>query len=128
MLLRSTALCAVLLLIAGVRAQDEDEEDADEEASEVFEYADDSELSFIEMEEDIIAFCDPDIKSPTACEDNSSLNTSIGSSQESSSAEVANKLESDSMTKHSFDIAAQMNLTMEKENDLSFDSLQGCAF
>ena len=27
MLLRSTALCAVLLLIAGVRAQDEDEED-----------------------------------------------------------------------------------------------------
>jgi len=91
-------------------------------------FAEEDSLSFIEMEEDIIAFCDPDIKSPTACEDNSSLNTSIGSSQESSSAEVANKLESDSMAKYSFDIAAQMNLTLEKDNDLSFDSLQGCAF
>jgi len=94
-------------------------------------FAEEDSLSFIEMEEDIIAFCDPDIKSPTACEDNSSLNTSIGSSQESSSAEVANKLESDSMTSINgdcFNIAAQMNMAIEQDNDLSFDSLQGCAF
>merc|ERR1711981_160574 len=73
------------------------EEEEDSTISETTSIAEDDSLSFIEMEEDIIAFCDPDIKSPTACEDNSSLNTSIGSSQESSSAEVANKLESDSM-------------------------------
>jgi hypothetical protein len=45
------------------------EEDDDEEASETFSCVNDSEQSFIEMEEDIIAFCDPDIKSPTACDE-----------------------------------------------------------
>jgi hypothetical protein len=83
------------------------------------------------MEEDIIAFCDPDIKSPSACEDNASLNTSIGSSQESSSAEVANKFESDAMGGSNgscFDIAAQLHLAIENDNDLSFNSSQGFAF
>jgi len=104
------------------------EEDADEEASEVFECADDSELSFIEMEEDIIAFCDPDIKSPTADEEQSALNTTIGSSQEGSvSAEVAQKNDDDLVVVGKaicFDIAAQMNLAIDGDNDLSFDSIQ----
>jgi hypothetical protein len=56
----------------------------DSTVSEAESHIEDDSLSFIEMEEDIIAFCDPDIKSPAAYEEISSLNTSIGSSQESS--------------------------------------------
>jgi len=86
------------------------EEEEDSTISETTSIVEDDSLSFIEMEEDIIAFCDPDIKSPTEAHDeNESLNTSIGSSHESSSSEVANKLESDSMAGAKgacFDIAA----------------------
>jgi hypothetical protein len=58
-------------------------EEEDETTSETASYIDDSSLSFIEMEEDIIAFCDPEVKSPTPCEEESALNTTIGSSQDS---------------------------------------------
>jgi len=105
-------------------------EQNDEEAEESdFEEADscieDDTLSFIEMEEDIIAFCDPDIKSPTAIEDhNSSLNTTVESHHES--AESANQIDSDSMGTSKgfcFDIAAQLNLANEEQND-SFNANQ----
>jgi hypothetical protein len=58
-------------------------EEEDETTSETASCIDDSSLSFIEMEEDIIAFCDPEVKSPTPCEEESALNTTIGSSQDS---------------------------------------------
>jgi len=71
------------------------------------------------MEEDIIAYCDPDIKSPTSVEDhNSSLNTTVESHHES--AELANEIDSDSKSISKgfcFDIAAQLNLAVEKESD-----------
>ena len=120
-----------LPIFKAIHAAQDFEEEEDSNISETNSYAEDDSLSFIEMEEDIIAFCDPDVKSPTACEENSSLNTTIGSSQESTSAEVANKLDSDLMGSSSgscFDIAAQLNLAIENDNDLSFNSAQGFAF
>ena len=101
---------------------DEDEESSILDAN---SYAEDDFLSFIEMEEDIIAFCDPDIKSPTVCRDNSSLNTTIESSQDSTSRDVANKLDSDLMNSSDdscFNITAQLQLPVENINDLSFNS------
>jgi len=66
------------------------------------------------MEEDIIAFCDPDIKSPAECEAESDLNIShstFGSSQEGPvSDEVAQK----------HDIATNLNQLIEEAHDLSF--------
>ena len=104
-----------------------EEEEEDSTTSECdFDDAD-SALSFIEMEEDIIAFCDPDVKSPTECEAESDLNIShstFGSSQEgSTSSEVAHKqeLESEAGAKAAcFDIATQLNQLIEGAHDLSF--------
>merc|ERR1719195_2617801 len=84
----------------------EEQDPADfEDASNI----EDDSLSFGEMEEEIIAFCDPDIKSPSDIEEqNHSLNTSIGSSQELENAESARKNET--TTKPVFNIANQMQL------------------
>ena len=96
-----------------IHAQFEEEEE-DSTASEYYFDDDESALSFIEMEEDIKAFCDPDIKSPTECEAESDLNIShstFGSSQEGPvSDEVA----------HKHDIGAQLNQLIEEAHDLSF--------
>jgi len=66
------------------------------------------------MEEDIIAFCDPDIKSPAECEAESDLNIShstFGSSQEGPvSDEVAQK----------HDIDTNLNQLIEEAHNLSF--------
>jgi len=82
-----------------IHAQGEEEEE-ESTTSECDFNDDDSSLSFIEMEEDIIAFCDPEIKSPTEVEGESDLNIShstFGSSQEGSpSNEVAQKPEIES--------------------------------
>jgi len=57
------------------------------------------------MEEEIIAFCDPDVKSPSEIEEqNHSLNTSIGSSQELENAESARNNETEAQ-KPVFNIA-----------------------
>ena len=78
------------------------------------------------MDEDIIAFCDPDIKSPTEIENhNSSLNTTVESHHESD--EMANEIDSDSKGISKglcFDIAAQLNSSIEKENNLCFNTNQ----
>jgi hypothetical protein len=68
----------------------EEQDPADfEDASNI----EDDSLSFGEMEEEIIAFCDPEIKSPSDIEEqNHSLNTSVGSYQESERAEAAKKV------------------------------------
>lgn len=80
------------------------------------------------MEEDILAFCDPDVKSPTPYVEESELNTTVGSSQESTvSEEIAQKLESDSIVGGKtacFDIAAQLNRLIEGEDE----SAQGFSF
>ena len=79
------------------------------------------------MEEDIIAFCDPDIKSPTECEAESVLNIShstFGSSQEGPiTTGLAHKDENDceaSSKATCFDITAQLNQLIEGTHDLSF--------
>lgn len=79
------------------------------------------------MEEDIIAFCDPDVKSPTECEAESVLNIShstFGSSQEGPATnEVARKQEIDceSGSKASaLEATAQLNHLIEGAHDLSF--------
>lgn len=105
-----------------------EEEEEDSTTSEC-DFADnDSSLSFIEMEEDIIAFCDPDIKSPTECEGESALNMShstIGSSQEGSvSNGVAQKqyvtdLDASAKTACA-DITTQLTHLIEGAHDLSF--------
>jgi len=87
------------------------------------------------MEEDVAAFSgfyDPDIKSPTAAEEESALNISHStneSSQEGSvSNESAHKLEIDSMAGAKaayFDITAQMNQLIDGDNDFSFWFAQG---
>ena len=96
-----------------IHAQFEEEEE-DSTASECDFDDDDSSLSFIEMEEDIIAFCDPDIKSPAEGEAESDLNIShstFGSSQEGPvSDEVAQKQ----------DIATNLNQLIEEAHDMSF--------
>ena len=70
----------------------EEQEPADFDGMISIEDVEDDSLSFGEMEEEIIAFCDPDIKSPSEIEEqNHSLNTSIGSSHESERAESAKK-------------------------------------
>jgi len=78
------------------------------------------------MDEDIVAYCDPDIKSPSEIENhNSSLNTTVESHHESD--ELANDIDSElkSISKGlCFDIAAQLNLSNEKENDLCFNTTQ----
>ena len=78
------------------------------------------------MDEDIIAFCDPDIKSPTEIENhNSSLNTTVESHHESD--EMANEIDNNSKGISKglcFDIAAQLNLSIEKENNLCFNTNQ----
>lgn len=79
------------------------------------------------MEEDIIAFCDPEVKSPTECEAESDLNIShstFGSSQEGPvSNEVAHKAEIDCETGSKaacFDTATRLNHLIEGAHDLSF--------
>jgi len=72
-----------LSIFERIHAMGSDEEEDDETTSDGAYCIDDSSLSFIEMEEDIIAFCDPEVKSPTPCEEESALNTTIGSSQDS---------------------------------------------
>jgi hypothetical protein len=66
------------------------------------------------MEEDIIAYCDPDIKSPTECGAESDLNIShstFGSSQEGPvSDEFAQK----------HDVATDLKQLIEEAHDLSF--------
>ena len=120
-----------LPIFENIHAQGEEEEE-ESTTSECASYHEDSSLSFIEMEEDILAFCDPDMKSPTPVVEESELNTTIGSSQESTvSEEIAHKLEGDSMIVGKtacFDIAAQMNQAIEGEQDLSFNSAQGYSF
>jgi len=107
----------------------EEQEPADfEDASSV----EDDSLSFGEMEEEIIAFCDPDIKSPSDIEEqNHSLNTSIGSSQELENAESARKNETTTEIfsgKPVFNIANQMQLKVDQELDSSFDSNRAFSF
>jgi len=103
---------------------EEEEEPIDSESD--FD-ANESELSFIEMEEDIHAYCDPDVKSPTECEAESALNVShstfVSSQDGSVSTEVAHKHEMDSEAgakTSCFDIATQMHHLLEGGEDLSF--------
>ena len=78
----------------------EEAESADFDGTISIENVEDDSMSFGEMEEEIIAFCDPDIKSPSDIEEqNHSLNTSIGSSHESERAESAWKNEDRNGTK-----------------------------
>ena len=80
------------------------------------------------MEEEIIAFCDPDVKSPSEIEEqNHSLNTSIGSSQELENAESARNNETEAQ-KPVFNIANQMQLKVDQELDSSFDSNRAFSF
>ena len=78
------------------------------------------------MDEDIIAFCDPDIKSPTEIENhNSSLNTTVESHHESDKMDNEIDSESKGISKGlCFDIATQLNSSIEKENNLSFNTNQ----
>ena len=103
----------------------EEQDPADFEGASSFQ---DDSLSFIEMEEDIIAFCDPDTKSPSDIEEqNHSLNTSVGSCQESQRSVPAKK----SLAPRAdqvFDIATQMNLGSEKDLETSFDSVHAFSF
>ena len=107
----------------------EEQDPADfEDASNI----EDDSLSFGEMEEEIIAFCDPEIKSPSDIEEqNHSLNTSIGSSQELENAESARKNETTTeifSEKPVFNIANQMQLKVDQELDSSFDSNRAFSF
>lgn len=71
-----------LAAFTNIHALDDGEEQdpADFECEISIEDVEDDSLSFGEMEEEIIAFCDPDIKSPSNIEEqNHSLNTSVGS-------------------------------------------------
>ena len=78
------------------------------------------------MDEDIHTFCDPDIKSPSEVENhNSSLNTTVESHHESD--EMVKEIDSDSkgISKDlCFDIAAQLTLSIEQENNVSFNTNQ----
>jgi len=112
-----------LPVFSGIHAQFEEEEE-DSTNSECEFIDDDSSLSFIEMEEDIIAFCDPEIKSPTECEAESVLNIShstFGSSQEGPvSTEVAHKHETDCEVASKTNTTAQLNQLIDGAHDLSF--------
>ena len=80
-------------VFSDIHKLDDGEEQEPADFEDAISVEDDS-LSFGEMEEEIIAFCDPDIKSPSDIEEqNHSLNTSIGSSQELENAESARKNE-----------------------------------
>lgn len=121
-----------LSVFENIHAEGSDEED-EQTTSEVASYDEDSELSFIEMEEDIVAFCDPEAKSPSSfIEESSALNTTVGSTQESSvSDEITHKLDTDVMTEGKavyFDIASQLNHAIEGNCDMSFSSNQGFSF
>jgi len=107
----------------------EEQDPADfEDASNI----EDDSLSFGEMEEEIIAFCDPEIKSPSDIEEqNHSLNTSVGSYQESERAEAAKKYETVSEKlsgKPVFDIATQLQLGSDQEHEDSFESARAFSF
>jgi hypothetical protein len=84
------------------------------------------------MEDDILAYCDAKMIEASLCDEESVLNTTIESSQVSAnSGEIAEKLECDLMGRSKtgcFDIAAQMNLSFQDDNDISFNSSQGVAF
>ena len=114
-----------------IHALDDGEEQDPADFEDASSVEDDS-LSFGEMEEEIIAFCDPDIKSPSDIEEqNHSLNTSIGSSQELENDESARKNETASENfsgKPVFDIATQMQLGVDQELETSFDSNHAFSF
>merc|ERR1711920_467283 len=109
-------------------AEFEDDEEEEYSTTSECDFNDnDSSLSFIEMGEDIIAFCDPEAKSPTECEAESDLNIShstFGSSQEGSvSTDIAHKHDIDSEAgakAGGFDIASQLNQLVKGAHDLSF--------
>ena len=113
-------------VFSDIHKLDDGEEQEPADLEDAISVEDDS-LSFGEMEEEIIAFCDPDIKSPSDIEEqNHSLNTSIGSSQELENAESARKNETTS--KPVFNIANQMQLKVDQELDSSFDSNRAFSF
>ena len=95
-----------------IHALDDGEEQEPADFDSVKSIQDDS-LSFIEMEEEIIAFCDPDTKSPSDIdEQNCSLNTSVSSCQESQRSDSGKK-NMVSRADQVFDIAAQKKVRGE---------------
>ena len=67
-------------------------------------------LSFIEIEDDIKLLCKPQAHKQLSSYSNTSLNTSIGSSEDSVSAEATKEDSDESIKAPVFDLASQMRL------------------
>ena len=82
----------------------------------------DDSLSFIEMEDDIKLLCKPNTHKQLLSDSNTSLNTSIGSSEGSVSAEAVKEDSDESIKAPVFDLASQMRL--QYTNDGTFQVMK----